>query len=180
MRLVITFALIFVLAIAQVSASPRTSAAGDLALTRTVSGRTTSPQINRRQINGDFASFWTRGLACQTVRNLFALAPRLDTYLYNPVAWSNTIVIPKSRLPISVSNVSCKMLKGSLSGANAGKNKVAFTYSTHLNFIDSKYTLSGFPLNGQAGKGIGYDPVVRVYFEAALHVTLSAPVAGAQ
>ena len=190
MRLVITFALIFVLAIAQVSASPRTSAAGDLALTRTVSGRATSPQINRRQVNGDFASFWTRGLPCQTVRNLFALAPRLDTYVYNAVeggplgprgggTGAKRYVWPKSKLPISVSHVSCKMMKGSLSGADAGKNKVAFTYSTHSNYIDGKYTLSRFQV-GRSGTRIGYDPVVRTTFDATLHVTLAAPVTKAQ
>jgi hypothetical protein len=189
MRLVISLALIFVLAMAQVSALPRAFAAGDLAQTRTMSGRTTSPQIDRRQINSEFASFWTRGLACQTLRNIFALTPRLDTYAYDPVeggplpppsgiGTDPKYVWPKSKLPISVSKVSCKMMKGSLSQADAGKNKVAFTYSTHSNYIDGKYTLSRF----QVGKGarIGYDPVVRTYFDATLHVTLLDPVAKAR
>jgi hypothetical protein len=197
MRLVISLALIFVLAMTQVSASSRTSAAGDLALTRTASGRTTTSQIDRKRVSEDFASFWTRGLACQTVRNLFVLAPRLDTYSYNPVEGGplgpgglghaiGTIqptdpkyVWPKSKLPISVSHVSCKMMKGSLSGADAGKNTVAFTYTTHWNYIDGKYTLSGFQV-GRSGTKIGYDPVVRTYFDATLHVTLAAPVAKAQ
>jgi hypothetical protein len=137
---------------------------------------TTSSHINREQVDGDFAAFWTRGLACQTIKNLFVLRPRLDTYLYNPVPLA-TMIMPKSRLPISVSNVSCKMMEGSLSGASAGKNKVAFTYTTHSNFIDGKYTLSRFQVG--SGKRIGYDPVVRVYFDAALHVTLAAPVPNA-
>lgn len=187
MRLIITFVFIFVLAMAQVSASPRTSAPGDLTVTRTAGGRTTSSHTYREQIDHDFDAFWMHGLPCATLRNLLVLKPRLDTYLYNPVqggplgpggTGAQGYVWAKSKLPISVSRVSCKMAKGSFSGAGAGQNKVAFTYRTLSNYIEGKYTLSRFPVGnlGTTGRKIGYDPVVRTYFDATLHVTLSAPV----
>ena len=189
MRLVIALVLVFILAMAQVLASPRASASGDLTLTRTASGLKTSTHVYRGKIDQDFAAFWRRGLPCATIRNLFVLKPRLDTYLYNPVeggplgpggggTGAKRYVWAKSKLPISDSNVSCKMMSGSLSGKNMGTNKVEFTYTTRSNSIDGKYTLKQFQI-GSSGTKLGYDPVVRTYFDAALHVTLSAPAAGA-
>jgi len=185
MRLIgLQAAVAVILTIAPAGAGAAPKNAGDLIAARTLSSGTTSSHINRKQVDADFANFWTRGLACQTIRNLFVLKPRLDTYLYNAVEGGplgpggggtgpKRYVWAKSKLPISVSNVSCKMMKGSLSGANAGTNNVAFTYTARSNYIDGKYTLSRFQVG--SGKKIGYAPFVRVYFDAALHVTLEEP-----
>jgi hypothetical protein len=186
MRLIgLQAAVAVILTIAPVGAGAVPKNAGDLAVTGTRSSGTTSSHINRKQVDADFASFWTRGLACQTIRNLLVLKPRLDTYLYNPVEGgplgpggggtsTYRYVWAKSKLPISVSHVSCKMMKGSLSGADAGTNNIAFTYTTRSNYIEGKYTLSRFQVG--SGKRIGYDPFVQVYFDASLHVTLAEPV----
>mgnify|MGYP001194582310 CR=1 FL=1 len=191
MRLIgLQAAVAVILTIAPVGAGAAPKNAGDLAVTGTLRSGTTSSHINRKQVDADFVSFWTRGLACATVRNLLVLKPRLDTYLYNPVeggplgpdgggTGAKRYVWAKSKLLISVSHVSCKMMKGSLSGANAGTNNVAFTYTTRSNYIDGKYTLRRFQI-GNSGTRLGYDPVVRVYFDAALHVRLAEPVPNAQ
>jgi len=185
MRLIgLLAAVVVILTIAPAGAGAAPKNAGDLIAARTLSSGTMSTHMNRKQVDADFANFWTRGLACQTIRNLFVLKPRLDTYLYNPVEGGplgpggggtgpKRYVWAKSKLPISVSHVSCKMMKGSLSGAD-GTDNVAFTYTTRLNYIDGKYTLSRFQVG--SGNRIGYAPVVRVYFDAALHVTLAEPV----
>ena len=147
---------------------------GDLEVARTAGRETVSSHVYRNQVAGDFASFWSSGTACSAMKNLFVRDSRLDAYLYKPKELA-TMVMPSASLPISISDVTCHMTTtGSPSGRGAGDNKIHVRYATQGNYIEGTYSLRNFQVEGF--KNIGVDPRVRVYFDAVLDVTLSAPV----
>lgn len=125
--------------------------------------RPTTTKTYSRQLAADFSDMWD-SLTCQTIRNLLLDGTKLNQL---------TQGFNNKPIDIAVSSVSCHMGDGVAYGSNPSPNQVTLVYSTSNNYIDATYSMQGMLLDD--GSHLTYNPIVRLFFNADLHVTLAAP-----